>query len=180
MPLDRQVTRVLASEDPVDQSGTPQIHGHEPGTACVEGLGTESSCGLTDDTHEINLVNYSWKIDSGHDLVDRYMVDQLLHVQHVDNPNDDTIEHGLRSVGNVLSILPFAPVDLALTPSKVSLNCVKRALGNRCGYDNSCDLYGSARDLDRQEGRRTDPHLGRPCDEVDDPRTRIRRRSLRF
>jgi hypothetical protein len=69
------------------------------------------------------------------------MIDQLLHVQHVDNPNDDPIEHGLRSFGHVVSILPFALVGLVLTPSEVSLNCVERALGNRRGYDDSRDPY---------------------------------------
>ena len=58
------------------------------------------------------------------------MIDQLLHVQHVDNPDDDPIEHGFRCFGNVLPILPFALVGLVLTPSEMSLNCVKRAFCN--------------------------------------------------
>jgi hypothetical protein len=97
------------------------------------------------------------------------MVDQLLHVQHVDDPNDDPIEHGLRSFRNVVSILPLAPVGLALTATEVSLNSVKWALRNRRRYDSSRDPYGSAGDFDSHEGRGADPNLGSSCDEVDDP-----------
>ena len=106
------------------------------------------------------------------------MIDQLLHVQHVDNPNDDPIEHGLRSFGHVLSILFLALAGLVLTPSKVSLNCVKRALCNRSRQDDFCDSYGSACDLAGHEGRRAEPNLGSSCNQVNDPRTRVQRRHL--
>jgi hypothetical protein len=179
IPSHHQLTRLLAPEDPVDHSGTPQIHRHESPTSGVECFCTQSCRGLTDDPSEVDFIDDSWEIDSGDDPVDRHMIDQLLHVQHVDNSDDDTIEHGLRRFGNVVSTLPLAPVGLALTPSEASLKCVKGALGNGRGYDDSCDPYGSAGDLDSHEGRRADPNLRGPRYEIDDPRTPVGRGRLR-
>jgi hypothetical protein len=69
------------------------------------------------------------------------MIDQLLHVQHVDDLDDDPIQHRFGGFAHVVKTLLFSPAGFLLPPSHLPFDRFERTLGDPCGQDGSGELH---------------------------------------